>query len=502
MGVLFRRQGLLLALGLLSITGSLLAQAADPVIYWARMLSGKPREVWLCGEGLWVGSEYPNQPSGQNSVYAAIDGKPLRWDRMQGANDNDANRGLRFLQRFIVPSDVITGTAIDWTRNDGRTSSASIAVAKEVPVVERRDCGPMETIDRPLLIPPGETRNLGGKCLVPGPSFVAGEDRALVVLSPWSRLCNASVFVPESAPEIQAAVKLKGLGCQVDGVSIENRQRGWYGLHMGDASGAYVRNVEISAYRCVESSPNAWNAGNTFYRVDCTCPRGRSDGQIGRGMGGLQTLAVWCTWHDIDRGPVISNWGAPLERSAWFECSQTRTGSSVGASEGFLWEAMDCVQGPATLAGLSIRMRKPADVGPAQERQIKPGYFAANLGTQRIARIKASTIDADGYTIDLEAAIGPPGAANVRIGNLVHQNAVIRFRASQGRSGLWWFGASADNRAVGCEFEGLSEAGIETLTGSRGGKESAFSWRLDTAWSKVNPSSAFPLLLHRQVSNQ
>ena len=82
-------------------------------IFWARSYPSTVRHVWIHGRDLWVGPEMVRDEAsaaleqvGGDATYG------LTFDRLHGANGQDANRGLPYCQRFTVSPKIPPGEYI------------------------------------------------------------------------------------------------------------------------------------------------------------------------------------------------------------------------------------------------------------------------------------------------------------------------------------------------------------------------------------------------------
>lgn len=466
---------------LLFFTFAFGAIAAEPIrLHEPHVVRGPLRELWLPGRELWSGPEKVAQAS-----TVTIGAVKIPVDHLHGANDQDANRGLPFLQRFTLPQAVPAGR-VDaiFTRNDGATAPFSV----HVPPAELREkiiCEfGEEELAEPITVPRGTTRDLKGKRYVAGPTFPIG--KPLVVLMSGARVRNGILHVTaDSRANRGITLESPSFGCRVDAVWIQNDKPAGIGLQVRAAEELLVYSVQVKAARCVDANPEDYCQRNIFYGCEFTAPRGSLDGQVGRGIGGKENLVVWCHWHDIDRGPTLSPQGAPLDRMTFFECTQRHTGISEGASEGTLFEAKKCPAGMGIFKGrqATIIPDNPADAAKTLVR----GYFVSAFGERpRWARIDSiEKTDGKVWIVNLDASMETRtreglinlAAEKVYFGNAVAELAMLRCQLLDGESGLFFWSAGLSNAVVGCEFRSL-EAAVKVLDRQRGPTDTAFTINL------------------------
>jgi hypothetical protein len=433
------------------------AVAQEP--FWARCLPGPQREVWLYGRSLWVGPEKVTAVA-----QATIEGDggtyPLRFDHHHGANDQDANRGLPYLQRFIVPPEARSGIyRLRHTRNDGRTSESPVNIP------ERESsryllCTHVTPLSQPLIVKAGTTYDGDGEVLMPADDFPIG--KPLVVMETNSRLQCVHVICPEfTAPSQAISVQSPSDNILISHVKVYANGANRIGLFLRGARNAILDHVTICASRCVDANPADQPENNSFIDCQFSSPRGSADGQIGRGIGGRANLYLRCRWSDIDRGPTLSPQGYPIDRSVWFECEQESTGITQGASEGLLIESKKLAFAQCQPIG---RMALLIFTHDAKD-YAKPGYFVFVRERDAWARIVSAELQAGtndrGWRVTLDRDLGAiPGTAYV--GNAAVENAFIRCRFWNGKSGIWLWGASQSNVITNCDFRDL-DFGILTM---------------------------------------
>lgn len=442
-----------------------LAIAASPSciaqqIFWARCLPTSPRQVWIHGRELWTGSEYDTR-----SAKAALDGVPLTWDRMSGANGHDANRALPFVQRFFVPPSIVPATTtLTFTRNDGLTVSVPVEVPAATPLSPKIARRSPQDIDVPIVVPDGETYDGCGVMVRPSALFSATREKAVVVVGSGSRVTNLGIYIDEQPPGAivsAIAVNPNASGVIIDGCAIVNGVRGGYGIRFGHASKCVIANASIMADRAVECGPSDRLTDNTFYRCLFGGARHTNDSQAGRAFQGSRHLIAWCMWSQCDRGPTVGPWGAPNDRSLYWECFQQWTGTSTGASEGLLFESLEAIQCPASIdADGTITATTSGDA-----KHCRQGNFVVCLdGTgaaQSWARIVTISPAAGVVMLTTDPPL-PAGNVTVRIGNAIAENTVARCLFTQGKSGIWFFGAALGNAVIQNDFRTL-DAGIVQL---------------------------------------
>lgn len=415
-------------------------------MFWARCVPTSPREIWLHGRDLWKGSEYDTR-----SAKASINGVPLTWDRMSGANGHDANRALPFAHRFIIPDTFapIDNAPLTFARNDGATATVTVSVPASSTRIAS-PAGKVRYIDAPIVIRPNETWD-GGDDVI---TWAGSRTGPMIIVGSGATAFNARLFLPMGHDAVPCVSVLPGSGTILAGLDIVHHSARGVGIMLADQRGMTITDCKILANRCIECGPTTKLEDCNYLHLDMSSPRGTNDGQCGRAFQGSQHLIAWCHWHDIDRGPTIGPWGAPNDRSLYWECVQERTGTSQGASEGLLFEAFECITTQANVetdgSVIITTTGKPS--------HYRPGCFVVSLnGSNQWARIATTVRDGDTVTITTDQPL-QAGQYDVRIGNAMAENTIARCRFSDGKSGLWLFGAAMNTAVIQCDFRDLDIA--------------------------------------------
>jgi hypothetical protein len=447
----------------------------EPSIHWVRELKNPTRDVVLYGENLWTGPEKVAQRS-----TLTLGGEAVPVWMLHGANDQDANRALPYLQIFPMPAKIPAGRyEVTWTRNDGKTLPIVVALAAQEPT------GPIKTIfedvaiSEPIIVARGQTRDLEGRRILAAPGFPI--DKALVVLMSGARLTNGRLLITRDAPANRGITfESPSLGCRVDGIEITNDKPDGIGIQLRAAERCEIRSVKIVAPRALDANAADELRRNSFIDVECTSPRGNKDGQVGRAIGGFEHLAMWCSWERIDRGPTMSSQGSPLDRMCFFECQQHDTGVTEGASEGTLAETKKVFVTSGQIINRQVSIRTTEAARPPGFRA---GYFVATMDDAprwaRVERVQEFvTPDARGFILsldrDLTRAEQIGKEVPLCVGNGVAESAFLRCSFEEGKSGIWFWGLSLNNRVIGCDFRDL-DFGIGILDRRRGTGDTAFT---------------------------
>lgn len=465
---------------LLSPLHALTQAVNEPTIYWVRELKNSTRDVVVYGTNLWSGPEKVTERS-----TLALAGETVPVWMLTGANDQDANRALPYLQIFPMPAKFPAGRyEATWTRNDGKSLPVVVSLPPHEPT------GPIKTvledlpITAPIIVPRGETRDLEGKRVIAAPGFPI--DKALVTLMSGARLTNGRLLITRDSPANRGITcESPSFGCRVDGVEITNDKTSGIGIQLRAAERAEIRAVKIEAARALEANPDDELKRNSFLNVECTSPRGNKDGQVGRAIGGLEHLALWCSWERIDRGTTMSSQGSPLDRMCFFECSQQETGVTEGASEGTLAETKKVFVASGQIVNRQVSIRTTEAARPPAFRV---GYFVATMDDAprwgRIEKVQEFVSpDARGFILsldrDLTRAEQLGREVPLCVGNAVTESAFLRCSFYDGKSGIWFWGLSLDNRVIGCDFRDL-DFGVGILDRRRGTGDTAFTIGLKT----------------------
>ncbi len=469
----------------LTLTVSGCAPAYAQTIFWTRSTPGIVRDVWVYGRDLWSGPEKVAQSS-TITLKSATGEHTIKVDHLHGANDQDGNRALPYLQRFRISPTIPAGeNTLTFTRNDGKQTTSTVTL----PAPDERTVymvpGELKELSATLILPklpPGEWNDLGGKIISPSANFPANKPLLYIESGAWVR--NAVVWLPEgSSPNRAIAFPGTTKGCRLEAVKVINQDKGEYGIELRGAEDAFFHCVDVVSSRCVDANPSDCPKRNTFVRCSFTSPRGSADGQVGRGTGGEEAFMLQCGWSNIDRGPTLSPQGAPLSRCVWFECSQRNTGITEGASEGLLIEAKKLCPVRATIIGQGAVIKVDDAYISAAKDYLKPGYSLwTNDGTQRWARIcecNDPIVQGQAVRVKLDRVFSSTNISEVPayVGNGLTESAILRCRFSQGRSGVWFWCANADCVVVGNECTDL-DFGFLTLQRSNPPSDVAFSWGL------------------------
>jgi hypothetical protein len=478
-------------------------EASAQTIHYARVVPGSPRQLWVIGRDLWVGSDQIHDAK-TNTVRLSINGVSCEFRLLRGAahRDNDgmeANRCWPYAQCFQIPSSVTPGEKeIEHFRNDGKVTQFKVDVPWPAESISKPSpSGSVEEHGIPFVVKAGEALDLGGATIYPSASFT---QETFVTLMDGAELRNARVIVHRDSPQtIRNALRLVGNRHLLINVQVINEQEGDdRAIHMTSSSGSTFVNVFTQGARCWESEPRETPQQNTWVRCESTGLRGGRHGLIGRGMIGRQNLILWGSWHCLDRGPTGSQYGSPTDQCVFFECQQWNTGRHLaiqkddfrdtGASEGLLFENKDCVCLPAKCGGniLMVTARPAEDRGVLIDDRdfLKPGYHLCLIEKKvwaRIVEVKRHSKYERVVVCDRQLPIGDFTA---RIGNAMVECSILRCQFQNGRAGVFLFGQTCDVAVVQCDFLDLLQGNIVKLERTRSGEES-FHWGLQTPFCTV-----------------
>lgn len=463
-------------------------QARGQEIFWARSYPSTVRHVWIHGRELWVGPEMVKEES--SAALEQVSGDAtygLTFNRLHGANGQDANRGLPYCQRFSVSPKIPHGEYIlRWRRNDGKEASVPLTLPAVNPVPVLIPTGEVCYLDAPMVIDAGAVVDLGGCTYIPSEKFPIG--KSMVVVKSGATLQNGQLICPEGSNPDRVVWVDSGKGTLLRSLNVVNMDAGEIGLFLRSLTGGVFENVSVRAWRCCECNPGDSLQDNTFALCRFSGISECADSQIGRGVAASNGLVFRCGWASIDRGPTLSPQGASLSRMLFWECEQRNTGVADGASEGLLIECKKLAPGEMFCFNQSAGVKlKSSDYAYA----MRPGYvLAMQDGSQRWAYMTEVKPVGDpnglGYQVTLDRKIGTNGSVlPCLVGNAAVENSFIRCRFSNGKSGIWLWGASINNAIVGCDFRDL-EWGILTLLRNDPPANSGFSWGLTTKYNRYS----------------
>lgn len=464
---------------------SFIAQAPPPEIHAVHFIHGDVPSLVVTGRNLWVETEGWAQAGKANKI--SVNGTEGTWDGLTGASGHDSNRGLYCCQRawFRTGLSPTSNAVVKLTRWDGATTEYNTFIPVNRGRSQLPSYGETRFISAPLVVAEGQTLDLGGATVVPDSSFVGSE---IIRYSVGATIRNGRLLIPESsncpATALMRAANPSisipwSLGLHVTGMDFEDLRPRGQGVVSRGFRGCFFAHCKFNCWLCVEREPMDDSAQNVFYDCEFTCPRGRNDGQIGNALCGQQSLVWRCSWHDIDRGPTGGCFGPPLERTTWWECDQYRTGTSQGASEGLLYESVECAQATARFDGTVATVTGLSS--SSNPNQIRTGYYVVRTDG-RWARI--TSIDrqpnATTFTLKLHRPIatnqGGDSIGDVRIGNAIIENNFLRCRFDDGKSGIYLWGCAIDNYLGGCQFSNLRAAIVQKK--SRDNEGWSFGWNL------------------------
>jgi hypothetical protein len=472
------------------------APAAAQQIHYVRAVPGSPRQLWVVGRDLWVGSDQVYHPT-NNTARLTVNGMAATWRILRGAayQENDgmeANRCWPYAQMYLLPPGVSAGPVeIEFIRNDGKTVSLKGVVPAESRWQSPVTDGPAEERGTVVDVPANTTLDLGGKTLYPSARF---SGRSFVVMGDRARLVNGRIVIPDDAPDsIVEAVRLAGSGHQLVNLVIDHQQQGdECCVYLDDSSDSQFLNVQTIGMRNYECGPRNTPSRNTWHQCECIGLRGGRAGMIGRGMIGRQNLVLWTRWHDIDRGPTGSQYGSPTEQCVFWECHQHDTGRHVvlqqdnfrdaGASEGLLTENKDCfiTKGKAGGNIVHLEVSGPEDRGVflADRDHVKAGYHACLLNHKTWARIvDVKRISKTERVLVCDREL-PAGDCTVRVGNAQVECSYLRCQFERGRAGVFLFGQTCDQVICQCDFSGMVQGCVVKLERVRLPGEYATHWGL------------------------
>lgn len=502
---------------------SFLLSQNPPELWYARVIQhGEKRVLALAGRDLWQGPEHVdrNTPLPHCTLERATrptdqtpEMYPLTLWAAEEASGQGANRCLPYLQLWVipdhVPADTTNGYLVRYLSNPhaGRPGIPARApvIARVAPVEVFGDdrppyllgAGKIHGRDTPLIVKANTTFDGRGCVLVPNAGF---RGSALVILESGATFTQAWVHVPAHA-RIGRAISLsegRPRNVRVHNVHVVNESfdpnrdgQDGIGIDVRSAEDSLFQNITISAARSIDCNPSDMPRRNTFVNICCSAPRQTRDGQGGRGWGGEENLLLWCQWGDMDRSPTLSPQGSPLYRLTMFECRQSGTGYTEGASEGLLIEAKKHLQGELsrTPAGYFLRT-----MGKGLE-YVRPGYVITfHDGTRRFARLRAvetmAGTNEQGFKVELDRDLGAMTQQAVLVGNCLHEANILRPFAENGKAGIVLWCGSIDCAIVGGDFRRL-RYGIYRMARMNPPGDVMFQWNLRTQKSEREPLNFF-----------
>lgn len=266
-------------------------------------------------------------------------------------------------------------------------------------------------------------------------------------------------------------VKLKNVKIRGDDIGLKI-SRCYDGLFDG---------VTIHAEQPVYADPGWKGARNTWINCDWTAGDVQR-GMLNRGILGEETILAACQWHDIDRGPLAQQAGPPMYRNLVYRCQQHRTGTTIGGSEGLLFEAPNGWPIKAKVAAKTLTYSTQATY------VVPVGYFAFDVAGQKWARITSSSVSAGTfgltYSIQLDRDLGTQATtSDWLLGNGAVENNILHFTCSSGKLGLHWFGRSAANVCRFWDCRDVHDVIVEEACTPRQDPNGSTSYGL--AWGNV-----------------
>lgn len=469
------------------------AQVQAQTIYWARVIPGKPRLVVVHGESLRASNEHgcnDRPASGTDPIPAAtLNGTALLHRYFDGAESHEWVRSGHRVAWFEVPTSVTSGSMSFIYTPYGKSalSTITLTVPAEAHQFGLYPSGTIQEIDTPIVVDDNETLDLGGDVVRPSASFSGA---ALVLVHDGATLkngyidcgktgvCDAINLINTTPPP--GTTNPPPTGITLANLDIRNEYDGGvytyetkrYGIESTfGLTASTIIDVRICADRCAETGPTQTVNTNNWIRCEFTGPRGHFDGGLGRLVNGGSNLMLWCHWHDIDRGPTFNQWAGPLSKNLFWECRQERTGLTVGASEGTLFEIDSNEYSAPTLVsqitsgvnkGKSVVLINPSSTNGTDEvRNIKAGNYVYDpvtgdyeLITSVIATGQASAkylIYLDG-TLDTAWNQQSNPTSKLIVGNILKDNTFVRCRFQDGAKGLVVFGMAVNNYVIQSHF--------------------------------------------------
>lgn len=273
---------------------------------------------------------------------------------------------------------------------------------------------------------------------------------------------------------------MSGRGVQLRSLDIRNEHANGVGVFLGSVTDSEFLNINMVADRHWELFPSYQSRRNVFSRIYMTGMRGSSDSDCGRGFGGTDNLITWCEWSHMDRGPTVQSHGAPLSRTLFFECEQSHTGYSQGASEGLLFETGGIISNVISMGDVFVVSLKGIAANQ-QAKVVQPGNVVCVMdGTKTWARITNSLRHPgteDQWQIKTDTKLGAMlQESTVYVGSAVTECTIARCKFRDGRAGVTLWGPSLDLHLVDNELRDLDN-GFVFL--DRSSPTVAFHWDLD-----------------------
>lgn len=327
-------------------------------------------------------------------------------------NTSDGTPALEEVQLYDMTGK--SGTTVTITREDGLTASANI---------QKVTYDPVESV-------------------LPVPS--AGTAKYVIGKGTYK---NITIEMPRTItrPSQYAAIEINQTGpLYMENVTIINRAKDGIGIVLNTCYDAHFENVKIVADEPIYSPPNGKHARNNFLWCDWSA-NARQYGQLNRGVMGQENFLAWTKWHDMDRGPVSQQSGPPMYRNLLYRCEQHLTGTTIGGSEGVLWEAPNGypLTGQVTNNKLVFTIDKTVI-----SVDVRAGLFACDLNAKKWARINSFQSTTNGnmvtYTLTLDRDMGTT-ATFWFVGNCIVENTVVNSTFTSGKLGVHLFGRSMGN---------------------------------------------------------
>lgn len=467
--------------------------AADPSVYWARVTPTDARQLWVYGEELWAGSPQRMTPGAR----AWIGEDELTWIEFRSGSNVENNFATPYCLTFSVPASVASGLDRPYriTRNDGAEFGGLVDVP-EACSIDRVPIGQsFQYVTRAETVAAGCVADFKGAIL-----YVDGryQDRTkpVITLEEGAELANVRIIVEQTGPRVPC-VRVAGDRVRVKNVELANYHEATgysFGIALdipNGTTGSTFHDLRLHAERGVSvGSTTAERSrpmrANNWIGVDYSSPRGVHSGEMTRSVNGPNNLWLRCSWHDCDRGP-ISQSGQPVDANVFWECSQFRTGLTVGGSEGLFFEQGRGMWVEKPLLTTGVYVLAPFELG--KKIYVAPGQIVAEMAGRAWAFIEESKVlDTEPKTvaIRLTKPIAWQGGP-VWIGGAATRNLVARCDFRSGRNGVIWWGPSIENRVVGCAFQDLRSGIIQLDTdGPRPNGTIGFEWGAVVSYPKVH----------------
>lgn len=355
---------------------------ADPRILWARSLNGV---IVVHGRDLTNVNVNLSKPQ------AKLDGVSLNHLPDVTA---DGPGAYQECQLFVDAG----GSQLSLTREDGKTSTATVQRFKY------QDAQSPLTLSGPIKLKSGSYSGLDIEVNTDGP-----------------------------------VVEIDGVGVSLRDCTIINKGDG-PGIQITNATDCLFDDIYIKAEEPIYSPPQHVSLRNSFCGVELVGSHPQKGQAANRGMLGEQNLIGECVWRDIDRGIVAQQSGPAMLQNLVYRCVQRNTGTTIGGSEGILFEAYNGLPVDAAIAGTVLKFTTP------QKQDARTGLFACDMATQRIARIVQSSVVAGStglnYSITLDRDMGT-SSGKWFIGNVAVDNTIVHQTGISGKLLLHLFGRSS-----------------------------------------------------------